>query len=129
MLRLLDTSVAILLRDVDPVISARVEALDPLPILSVLTVVELEGGIVSANMGRPERRRAVDAMLARMTVLPFGSREAAIYGEIIASTGYSRRLIIDRMIAAQALAVGASLITLNPRDFRAIPALKVEGWS
>ena len=129
MLRLLDTSVANPLRDVDAAVAIRIAALDPLPILSVLTIVELEGGIVSAKIGSPQRRGAVDAMLSLMTVLPFGSREAAIYGQIAAALGYSRRLIIDRMIAAQAIAIDATLVTLNPRDVRAIPNLSIEDWS
>ena len=43
--------------------------------------------------------------------------------------GFSRRLVVDRMIAATALANDLSLATLNPRDFRDIPGLKIEDWS
>jgi predicted nucleic acid-binding protein len=129
MLRLLDTSIAILLRDADPRINDRVAALDRLPALSILTVVELEGGVASSNLGRAQRRRAVDEMLAILPVLPFGTAEAAAYGRIVADVGFSRPKIIDRMIAAQAIMVGATLATLNPRDFRGIRGLRMEDWS
>lgn len=129
MLRLLDTSVAILLRDLDPRIGDLVAALERLPMLSVLTLVELHGGIASSRAGQETRRRGLGIMLDLLTVLPFGSAEAALYGEIVEALGFTRSKIIDRMIAAQALAVGATLVTLNPRDFRGIKSLRVEDWS
>lgn len=129
MLRLLDTSVAILLRDLDPRIAERVANLERLPILSVLTVVELEGGVAACELGREKRRRRVDTMLKLLPVLPFGASEATRYGGIVAELGFSRSKIIDRLIAAQALAVDATLATLNPRDFRNIAGLHLEDWS
>lgn len=129
MLRLLDTSVAILLRDVDPRISERIATLESLPVLSVLTVVELEGGVAASGPSKQLRRRSVDAMLELLDVLPFGVAEAAQYGRIVDHIGFSRPKIIDRMIAAQAIAVGAALITLNARDFRRIKGLTVEDWA
>jgi tRNA(fMet)-specific endonuclease VapC len=35
---------------------------------------------------------------------------------------------MDTMIAAQALRLGATLITRNTREFRRVPGLKVENW-
>ena len=129
MLLLLDTSVAILLRDGDPAISTRIAALERLPILSVLTVVELEGGVADSRAGRDTRRKGVDTMLELLRVLPFGAPEAARYGQIVQELGFSRSKIIDRMIAAQALSVGAAVATLNLRDFKGIPGLQLEDWS
>ncbi len=68
-------------------------------------------------------------MVDLLTVLPFGSAEAAVYGRIVDELGFARSKIIDRMIAAQALAVGATLVTLNPRDFRSIAGLRLEDRS
>lgn len=129
MLRLLDTSVAILLRDLEPKVTQRLSRLETLPVLSVLTVVELEGGVAASGRGRAQRRQAVDALLETLPVLPFGTREAEIYGRIVDELGFSRSKVIDRMIAAQALAVNATLVTLNRRDFRGISGLEIDDWN
>jgi tRNA(fMet)-specific endonuclease VapC len=43
-------------------------------------------------------------------------------------TGYSRRKVLDRMIAAQALVDEATLVTRNGDDFRDIPGLTLLEW-
>lgn len=50
------------------------------------------------------------------------------YGRIVAHAGYSRRKLLDRMIAAQALVHRAALVTLNADDFTDVPGLKLEAW-
>jgi predicted nucleic acid-binding protein len=39
-----------------------------------------------------------------------------------------RSRILDRMIAAQAISTGITLITMNGDDFRDIPGLNLEVW-
>lgn len=68
-------------------------------------------------------------MYQQLEVLPFSTREAAVYRRIVEQLGFSRPRIIDRMIAAQAIVADAALATLNPRDFRDIPGLAIEDWS
>ena len=126
---LLDTSVAVALRENAPRVGDRLAQLDKLPSLSVISVVELEGGVAAADEGRAVRRQMLDRMYASLDILAFGEGEAEAYRDIVTTLGFSRRLVIDRMIAAQALVAGASLATLNPRDFRGIPDLTVEDWS
>ena len=94
-----------------------------------MSVVELEGGVPVAAEGRDARRQSLDKLYAALDILPFGEREAGAYRAIVAELGFARRLVIDRMIAAQAIVAGAALATLNPRDFRDIPELRVEDWS
>jgi len=67
-------------------------------------------------------------MIEAMIILPFGEQEAAHYGRIIAKSGFSRSRVFDRMIAAQAIAIGATLITMNGPDFRDIDDLQLEVW-
>jgi len=100
-----------------------------MPSLSIVSVVELEGGVVVAAEGLAIRRRLLDKIYASLEILPFGEHEAKAYRTIIAELGFSRRLIIDRMIAAQAIEAAATLATLNARDFRDIPGLTIEDWS
>jgi predicted nucleic acid-binding protein len=100
-----------------------------LPSLSVISVVELEGGVAVAREGEQVRRRALDRLYTSLEIIAFGEAEAVAYARIVATIGFSRRLIIDRMIAAQAIVAGVTLATLNPRDFRDVPGLTIEDWS
>jgi tRNA(fMet)-specific endonuclease VapC len=126
---LFDTSVAIAFRDGDPAVLERAGSMRPVALLSSVSVVELEGGVARAALGQAQRRAALDAMYETLDILPFGLREARFYGEIVRVSGFARGLIIDRMIAAQALAADAVLVTLNSRDFRHIQGLRLEDWS
>jgi len=128
-LLLIDTSVAVALRENMRHVGDRFTRLRSLPLLSIVSVVELEGGVSVAEEGRDARRESLDKLYAALDILPFGEREAAGYRDIVAALGFSRRLVIDRMIAAQALVASAKLATLNPRDFRGIPGLTIEDWS
>ena len=92
-------------------------------------MVELEGGVARSSTGREQRRAALDALYENFEVLPFTSREAELYGRIILARGFALSKVIDRMIAATALAAGAPVATLTPRDFREGPDLRVEEWS
>lgn len=52
------------------------------------------------------------------TVEAFGEQEAALAGQLFIDTGRRSRSHSDCMIAAHAISRGASLATLNVRDFR-----------
>ncbi len=97
--------------------------------LSVISRVELEAGVYRDGMLDREIRGRVDALIKRVEELPFTGREVEAYSSIIAKKGFSRRLVVDRMIGATALANDLTLATLNPRDFRNIPGLTIEDWS
>jgi tRNA(fMet)-specific endonuclease VapC len=126
---LLDTSVAIPLRDGDDRIADRIAAGEHELLISVVTMVELENGVHRDPAQRQRRRDRLDQLLQRLEVLAFETDTALAYGRIVAASGFSRTRILDRMIAAQAIAAGAILLTLNPDDFRDIPGLQVEDWS
>lgn len=101
----------------------------PVALLSILSVVELEGGVPAAPEGAAIRRLKLDELYEVVDILPFDRAEAATYRTIVTACGFSRTKIIDRMIAAQAIVAGATLATLNPRDFRNISGLHLEDWS
>ncbi len=123
---MLDTSVAIHLRDGDDAVRDRVVALDQMLVMSIITQIELLGGL--RGVDELVRRQRMDQMLTVVDVIPFGPDDAAAYGDIISAVGFSRRKAMDRMIAAQAIVAEASLITLNGADFRDIPALQLVEW-
>lgn len=125
---LLDTNVAIHLRDGDPRISAKVAALDEAILLSIVTRVELEGGVHRDAADAPARRARLDTLLRAIPVLAFDDAAADAYAAIVASAGYSRRKLLDRMIAAHALVHRATLVTMNADDFRDIAGLELLAW-
>lgn len=125
---LLDTNVAIHLRDGDPGVTARVAALDGAVLLSIVTRVELEGGVYREPAYAALRRARLDVMLAAIPTLAFDDAAADAYGAIVAQAGYSRRKLLDRMIAAQALVHRATLITGNENDFADVAGLQLLAW-
>jgi predicted nucleic acid-binding protein len=125
---LLDTNVAIHLRDGDEVITAKVVALGGAVLLSVVSRVELEGGVYRDQAQAHLRRPRLDALLGVLPVLPFDEAAADAYRLIVEAAGYSRRKLLDRMIAAQALVHQAALVTLNGADFHDVPGLDLLIW-
>lgn len=120
---LLDTNVAIHLRDGDPTITAKVAALDDAILLSIVTRVELEGGVYCDAADASARRVRLDTLLSAIPVLAFDDAAADAYAAIVARAGYSRRKLLDRMIAAHAIVHRATLVTMNAADFSDIPGL------
>jgi tRNA(fMet)-specific endonuclease VapC len=124
----LDTNVAIHLRDGDEAITARIADLDGAVLISIITRVELEGGVYREPAYIKVRRARLDAMLDAIPTLAFDDVAADTYGQIVAHVGYSRRKLLDRMIAAHALVHRATLVTLNPDDFADVPGLELLAW-
>lgn len=125
---ILDTDVAIHLRDGDAEVVQKVAALDDAVMLSVVTRVELEGGIYRDPVHAATRRARLDVILRALPCLAFDDVAAVQYGAIVAHAGYSRRKLLDRMIAAQALVHNAMLMTFNASDFADVPGLKLVRW-
>jgi predicted nucleic acid-binding protein len=67
-------------------------------------------------------------MLVVMSVTPFDDACANAFRLITTGVTYSRRKLLDRMIAAQAMVHNATLVTMNASDFNDIPNLKVLAW-
>lgn len=125
---LLDTNVLIHLRDGDAKITAQVIALNPPILMSIISRVELEGGVYRDLSQRLARRQRLDTLIATIPVLTFDEAAADTYGSILDAAGYSRRKILDRMIAAQALIHRATLVTQNPTDYQDVPGLDLLTW-
>ena len=125
---LLDSDAAIHLRDGTAGVSQRLVTLGVIPHLSLITRIELEGGVVAVPALREHRRTALDRLLATLPTLPVDDKVAAQYRTIVEALGYSRRQVLDRLIAATAIVHQLRLITMNADDFRVIPGLSLEVW-
>ena len=99
--------------------------------LSAITVAELEFGAWNSGDYQTEldaTRRAITPFL----LLPFDAEDcAAHYGVIRHRLESSGKPIgsLDTLIAAQALALGATLITNDTTEFARVPGLRCEDWS
>lgn len=125
---ILDTNIAIHLRDQTNEVLTKVAALESDVMVSILTRIELENGVYRDPSQTAVRRARVDAILQAIPTLTFDEDAAEAYRGIVEAVGFSRRKILDRMIAAQALTHRAILITMNPADFTDVPGLQIEVW-
>jgi tRNA(fMet)-specific endonuclease VapC len=124
----IDTNIAIALRDVDEETHRRVSALPEIPVFSMITRIELENGVNAEPGLERQRRHLLDALLETYSVEMFTHADILAYAAIIDDLLYDRWRTLDRLIAAQAIARDATLITRNGKDFRKIEGLKLEEW-
>ena len=73
----------------------------------------------------PEELAAQQALFPSEAALPFGPHEAALAAQLYRSVPRPRGREMDLAIAATAILHDAPLWTLNPRDFRDIPRLRL----
>lgn len=124
----IDSNIAIALRDVDAETHRLVSALPEIPVLSIITRIELENGVNAEPGVERHRGHLLDLLLETYSVEMFTHADVLAYGAIIHDLSYDRRQTPDRLIAAQAIARDATLITRNGKDFRKIEGLKLEDW-
>lgn len=97
--------------------------------VSAVTEGELRSG--AARVPQAVRLRAtIEEYLLDVTVLPWDSNAAREYGELGAALEREGRTMgsLDMMIAAHALALGATLVS-SDSAFKRIKKLKVEDWT
>jgi tRNA(fMet)-specific endonuclease VapC len=77
------------------------------------------------------RTEYVEYLKDRLTLIPFGYKEAGQYAKLRAHLSARGDPVadLDLMIAATAVANGLILATLNIKHFQKIPGLQVEDWS
>ncbi len=73
----------------------------------------------------PEELAAQQALLPQERALPFGAAEAAVASRLYRQVARARGRELDLAIAAHALAIDATLWTLNREDFGDIPDLRL----
>ena len=96
--------------------------------LSVIVLAEREFGVIKG--GSATQRRKLQALEQLLTVEPFTREDARRYAAIrhqLESRGQGIGPF-DTLIAAQALRLGATVVTRNVREFGRVPGLLVENW-
>ncbi|MBC8008823.1 MAG: type II toxin-antitoxin system VapC family toxin [Burkholderiales bacterium] len=112
----------------DPDLARRFIAEYPHLRLSVLVLGELEFGAAKSGIAR--HRARVERLTTDLEVAPWTPEDARHYGRIRAELERTGQKIgtFDTLIAAQALRLGATVVTHNLREFRRVPGLRVEDW-
>lgn len=95
--------------------------------LSAITAAELLVGPRTSDDPVGDRRK-VQTFLSLVTVHDFDRRAAEVYADLARALGVERSSF-DRLIAAQAVALGLTLVTNNERHFADVPGLMIENWT
>lgn len=100
--------------------------------LSVLTASELLHGVHRAGDPRSRARREqfVEGILARFPVVEFGLEAARVHARLWADL-LGRGEVVgahDLIIGATAIAMDFQVATVNARDLRRVPGLRVQVW-
>ncbi len=131
MIYLPDTNaISAYMRGVNPGLVSRMQAAfvkDELR-LSVIVLAEREFGVVKGGVAA--QRRKLQSLEQLLTIEPF-TREDARHYAILRHQLEGRGQGIgpfDTLIAAQALRLGATVVTRNIREFGRVTSLAVENW-
>lgn len=95
---------------------------------SIIVASELRYGAV--KKASPRLSAQVDVVLDAIQILPFEPDADRRYGVLRAALETAGTIIgaNDMLIAAHALAVGATLVTDNEREFTRVEGLQVVNW-
>ncbi len=126
---LIDTNIAIDLRDGRESVTKKFELHVGSVMMSALTLAELQRGMFKDAANTVVRQSRLKTVLEYIPVLAFDTAAAEAYGQIIALCGWATGRDFDRMIAAHAISARAVLVTNNAGDFRDIPNLALENWA
>lgn len=127
---LLDTNIVIYtMKNRPQLVKRRFQQHDGRMGISTVTLGELVFG--AEHSQQVERNLAdIEAMIARLELLPFDDKAAYHFGQIRAALYRMGRPIgpYDMMIAGQARALGLILVTNNVKEFERVPGLLIEDW-
>ncbi|KUR71871.1 twitching motility protein PilT [Novosphingobium fuchskuhlense] len=100
----------------------RLSQLEPGEIaISSISFAEVALGTIA---GKPPEPSVLEAFVAVIPILPFDEAAAREYAGLP-----FRRARFDRLLAAHALSIGATVVTNNEADFADVPGLRTENWT
>ena len=127
---LLDTNiVSDLIRNPRGRVTERIRAVGEAQVCSsIIVAAELRYG--AAKRAAPRLTAQLEAVLGALEVLPFEAPADAVYGRLCTRLEGAGRPIggNDLLIAAQAVALGCTMVTDNTREFARIDELACENW-
>lgn len=127
---LLDTNIlSQLVRDPQGPIAARIAEVGESEVAtSIICAADLRFG--ARKKGSARLTAQVEAILNILPALPFDTPADAHYADLRSSLERDGTPIggNDMLIAAHALALEATLVTGNVREFARVPSLKVDNW-
>lgn len=89
--------------------------------VSAVTFAEI---MVGTTAGKPPPPSVLEAFVSQIPIVPFDEEAARAY-----ATMPFKRARFDRLLAAHALSLGATVITNNEGDFADVPGLTTENWT
>ena len=89
--------------------------------VSSIALAEVAHG---SRRGKPPELALLDAFVQDIPIIDFDEKAARAYAGIP-----FKRHSYDRLIAAQALSLGVTVISRNTKDFEDVPGLLVENWT
>jgi len=96
--------------------------------ISTVTVAELAFGVEKSD--RAGTRTKLENFLSKFPILDWNQEAAWVYGRVRKVLEAKGQRIGERdlLLACQALALGATMVTNNTREFERIDGLKLENW-
>jgi tRNA(fMet)-specific endonuclease VapC len=88
--------------------------------ISVISYAEI---VLGMERGKPPTPEALAMFVEAVPIQSFDEAAALAYAKLP-----FKRARFDRLLAAHALSVGATIITNNEADFADVPGLKIENW-
>jgi tRNA(fMet)-specific endonuclease VapC len=105
-----------------PAMKERFEASAPGDVsISSISFAEVALG---SQLGKPPPDAVLEAFVRVVPILPFDEAAAREYARLP-----FKRARFDRLLAAHALSIGATIVTNNEGDFADVPGLKIENWT
>lgn len=128
---LLDTNICIYIINEQPtrVLQRLIQAGRDSLAISTVTVAELAFGVAKST--RADSRAKLENFLSKFPILDWDQDAAWVYGNVRKSLEMKGQRIGERdlLLACQALALDATMVTNNTREFERVEGLKLENWT
>ena len=108
--------------DAASIVNSRIADCSPGDIaISAISFSEIALGV---QLQKPPPPQVLEAFVAVIPIVPFDEVAARAYAKLP-----FKRARFDRLLAAHALSIGATVVTNNAADFEDVPGLKIENWT